>query len=82
VAVVSAPVSGEPAGGTLEEFRRETFQLMPWKDEEAAVVDDDLEVAGALFRSPADPAVTRRHRPCGTAPLQEGEEVRSPDLAR
>ena len=71
------PVSWEDSRHCPQEVRCQMGNLDPGKDEEAGVVDDEVEVVLSLVSGPADEAVAWGDGPGGGAKSEGGQEVQS-----
>ena len=74
-AVAVFPIVGELAGGASKDVGGEVFDVDPGKDEEAGIVDHEVEVAFSLLGGPADEAVAGGDGPGGGAESQGGEQL-------
>lgn len=68
------PVIGESLGGQGEYLGGKVLRCDPRQDEEAGIVDDEMEVALALRVSPADEVVAGRTLPGAGAEAEQGED--------
>ena len=84
VAVAVCPVVTEPASGHPEELGGEVLALDPRQDEEACVVDDEVEVALSLGVGPTDPTISGGELPRGGGKAKEGHYLvlRSGEVAQ
>src|SRR5947209_14330069 len=72
------PIDGHLSGRARQNRRCQSLHVNPRQNEKAAVIDDVLEIAGALMDSPTDPAVPRRHFPGGTGPEKTRQDFTVP----
>src|SRR2546427_8277989 len=67
------PVVDDLAGGARQNGRCQSLHAHPRQNQEAAVVDDILQVPSALGRVPTNPLIAGGHRPGWTRPLKASE---------
>ncbi len=75
VVVAGVPVVGQLFGGKGEYLGGEVSRAHPGQDEKAGVVDDEVEVLGALPGGPADEVVAWGDFPCGGAEAEGGQQL-------
>src|SRR6266704_2854823 len=73
VAIMLGPVVDDLAGGARQNGRCQSLHAHPRQNQEAAVVDDILQVPSALGRVPTNPLIAGGHRPGWTRPLKASE---------
>jgi len=71
VAIAALPVHRESPGCQPQYLGGEVFRAYPGQDQEAGVVDDEMEVLLALPMAPADEAVARGALPGGGTKAQQ-----------
>src|ERR1035441_5876988 len=59
IGVAGLPVGGQSSADQGEDARGEVFAVDPWQDEEAGVIDDQMQVALSLISRPADNLIPR-----------------------
>src|SRR5271167_322497 len=59
IGVARVPVLDQAPAGQGKDPRGEVFTVNPRQDEEARIVDDEVQVAATLFARPADGVVAR-----------------------
>jgi len=72
---MTLPIDGKLSRGSRQDGGSKTFDVNPGQNQESTVIDDVLQVAGALFRVPTDPLIACGHLPCRTRPLQGGQDA-------
>ena len=80
VAIAVLPVPRKLPGRQPQYFGGEVVRADPRQDQEAGVVDDEMEVSLALPVVPADEAVARGALPGGGAKAQQRDQVLRPAL--
>lgn len=75
VGVAGAPVLRELAGGASEDVGSEVADGNPRQDEEAGVVDDQVEPGALLLGRPADEAIAGGGLPGSGAEAEGAEET-------
>ena len=75
VGVALLPMFGQGAGSQSKNLGGEILRADPGQDQEAGVVDDEVEVSRALRVAPADIVIARRALPSAGAESKQGEEL-------
>src|SRR2546428_6520161 len=76
------PVVDDLAGGARQNGRCQSLHAHPRQNQEAAVVDDILQVPSALGRVPTNPLIAGGHRPGWTRPPKASEYLTGSGLDR
>jgi hypothetical protein len=75
IGVASLPVIGQSAAHQGENARGQIFAVDPRQDEEARIVDDEMQVALSLIPRPTDDLIRGFDLPSAQAKAQAGDDV-------
>src|ERR1700738_3120026 len=75
IRVAGVPVLGQAAADQAKHARSEIFTVYPRQDQEARVVDDEMQVSSALFGGPADHLIARFCFPGAGAEAEDGDDL-------
>ena len=75
IGVAGVPIIGQASADQSEDPRSEVFTANPWQDEEAGVVDDEVQVAPALLSGPADGVIAWLGFPGARTEAEGGDDV-------
>jgi hypothetical protein len=73
IPVQSFPIFRQAACGERKNPASKTLNGKVWRNEKAAVGNDELKVLFPLQAAPSDPCIAGRHFPCRTGELEAGK---------
>jgi hypothetical protein len=75
IGIAGMPVLGQSLSGQGEDARGEVFAADPRQDEEAGIIDDQVQVALSLLRRPANELISRFYFPSARAKAEGGDDM-------
>ncbi len=75
IAITLAPMAGKYPGRLRQYHGSQVLRLHPGQDRKAGIVDDQMEMAFALFVTPADVTISRCALPSGGAKAEQGNRM-------